>query len=125
MHVELGISKNGRVFELVTKILLKNWFPSTKLVHKTCQQNLSTISLLAVVCCLTFEHGFRKLIVRSEFILLGLKKSTHETPISHQIRLHRCWWRMLETKCVGDNSKILYLLALASGTDIQKMSPRS
>ena len=44
---------------------------------------------------------------------------------------------MLETKCVGDNFKmlvtvlailvtnILYLLALASGINIQKMSPRS
>ena len=49
-------------------------------------------------------------------------------------RLHRCWWRMLETKCVGDNFKmlvmilvtnILYLLKWASGTIIQKMSPRS
>ena len=51
--------------------------------------------------------------------------------------LHRCWWRMLETKCVGDNlmmlvtvlaisvTKILYLLTLAAGTNIQKMSPRS
>ena len=50
-------------------------------------------------------------------------------------RLHRCWWRMLETKYVGDNfemlvtvladfvTNILYLLALASGTNIQKMSP--
>ena len=45
--------------------------------------------------------------------------------------------RMLKTKCVGDNFKmlvtalaffvikILYLLAKASGTNIQKMSPRS
>ena len=44
---------------------------------------------------------------------------------------------MLETKCVGDNIKMLvtvlailvtnihYLFILASGTDIQKMSPRS
>ena len=52
--------------------------------------------------------------------------------------LHRCWWRMLETKYVGDNfemlvtemladfvTNILYLLALASGTNIQKMSPIS
>ena len=48
---------------------------------------------------------------------------------------HRCWWRMLETKCFGDNLKmtvtdsailvtnILYFLTLASGTNIQKMSP--
>ena len=51
--------------------------------------------------------------------------------------VHRCWWRMLEAKCVGDNFKmlvtvlaisvtnILYLLTLAFGTNIQKMSPRS
>ena len=55
----------------------------------------------------------------------------------HLFWLYRCRWRMLETKCVGDNFKmlvtvfaisfthILYLLTLASGTNIQKMSPRS
>ena len=49
-----------------------------------------------------------------------------------RIRAHRCWWRMLETKCVGDNfeilvtvlavfvTNILNLLTLASGTNIQK-----
>ena len=26
---------------------------------------------------------------------------------SQQFGLHRCWWRMLETKCVGDNFEIL------------------
>ena len=53
------------------------------------------------------------------------------------IRLHRYWWRMLETKYVDDNfemlvtvladfiTNILYLLALASGTNNQKMSPIS
>ena len=52
-------------------------------------------------------------------------------------RLHRCWWRMLKTKCVGDNfeilvtvlavfvTNILCCLTLASGTYIQKMSPIS
>ena len=52
-------------------------------------------------------------------------------------RLHQCWWRMLETKCVGDNFEmlvtvlavfvtiILYLLTLTSGTNNQKMSPIS
>ena len=51
--------------------------------------------------------------------------------------LHRCWWRMLETKYVGDNYKMLvtvlailvtnihYLFTLASGTNIQKMSSTS
>ena len=51
--------------------------------------------------------------------------------------LHRCWWRMLETKCVGDNYKMLvtvlailvtnihYLFRLASGTNIPKMPPTS
>ena len=51
--------------------------------------------------------------------------------------LHRCWWRMLTTNCVGDNYKMLvtvlailvtnihYLFTLASGTNIQKMSPTS
>ena len=24
-----------------------------------------------------------------------------------KVRLHRCWWRMLEMKCVGDNFEIL------------------
>ena len=45
-----------------------------------------------------------------------------------------CWWRMLETKCAGDNYKMLvtvkgilvtnihYLFTLASGTKIQKRS---
>ena len=48
-------------------------------------------------------------------------------------RLHRCWWRMLETKCVDDNSEMLVTayaffvtnilyLSLASGTNNQKMS---
>ena len=44
--------------------------------------------------------------------------------------LHRCWWRMLEMKCVDDNfemlvealtvfvTNILYLLTLASGTEL-------
>ena len=45
------------------------------------------------------------------------------------VGLDRCWWRMLETKCVGDNfqmlvtvlvTNILYLLTLASGTNIQR-----
>ena len=50
------------------------------------------------------------------------------------LRLHRCWWRMLETKCVGDNfemlvtvlavfvTNIFYLLTLGSGTNIQNVS---
>ena len=25
--------------------------------------------------------------------------------------LHRCWWRMLETKCVGDKSRYMYVLS--------------
>ena len=48
-------------------------------------------------------------------------------------RLHRCWWRILGTKCVGDTfemlvtvlvvfvTNILYLLTLASDTRNQKM----
>ena len=52
-------------------------------------------------------------------------------------RLHRLWWRILETKCVGDNFEMLvtvlavsvnnirYLLTEASGTNNQKMSPIS
>ena len=52
-------------------------------------------------------------------------------------RFHQCWWRMLETKCVGDNYKMLatvsvnlvtsihHLFTLASGTNIQKMLPTS
>ena len=43
-------------------------------------------------------------------------------------RLHRCWKRMLETKCVGDNHEMIanihYLFTLA-GTKIQKMLPAS
>ena len=54
-----------------------------------------------------------------------------------EIRLRRCWWRMLETNCIGDNfemlvtvltvlvTNILNRLKLASGTIIQKMSPIS
>ena len=56
---------------------------------------------------------------------------------SAKIRLHRCWWRMLETEFVGDNYMMLvavlvilvanihYLFTLASGTNIPKMSPTS
>ena len=40
---------------------------------------------------------------------------------SWRFRLHQCWWRMLETKC-GDGH---HLLTLASGPNIQKMSPIS
>ena len=52
-------------------------------------------------------------------------------------RLHRCWWRMLETKCVGNNYEMLvtvfaimvtiiqYLFTLALGTSIKKVSPTS
>jgi len=50
-------------------------------------------------------------------------------------RLHRFWGRMLDTKCVGDKMlvtvlailviNIIYLIILVSGTNIQKMSPRS
>ena len=55
--------------------------------------------------------------------------------------LHRCWWRMLETKCVDDNYKILvtvlalwskllianihFLFTLASGANIWKSLPTS
>ena len=51
--------------------------------------------------------------------------------------LHRFGWRMLESKCVGDNfdmlvtvlavfvTNIAYLSQLPSGTNIQKMSPIS
>ena len=54
-----------------------------------------------------------------------------------EIRLHRCWWWILETKCVGDNNTMLvpvltisvtnihYLFTQASGTNISKMSPTS
>ena len=46
---------------------------------------------------------------------------------------NRCWWRMLVTKCVGDFkmlatvsvSNIHYLITLALGTKIQRMSPTS
>ena len=53
------------------------------------------------------------------------------------LRLHRCWWRMLETKCVGDSFEmlmtvlailviyILYLSTLAPDNNITKMSPIS
>ena len=32
---------------------------------------------------------------------------TGKTRSEWVIRLHRCWWRILETKCVGDKLKIL------------------
>ena len=41
-------------------------------------------------------------------------KLTHD----NQIRLHRCWWRMLETKCVGDNYKILVTVLTILVTNI-------
>ena len=49
--------------------------------------------------------------------------------------LHRCWWRILESKCFGDNFKIFrtvlvilvtnihHLFTFTSGTNIQKISP--
>ena len=44
-------------------------------------------------------------------------------------RLHRCYWRMFETKCVGDSfghlvTKIHYLFTRNSVTNIQKSSLR-
>ena len=56
-------------------------------------------------------------------------------PILQPLWLHRCWWRMLETKRVNDNYKMVvtvlailvtdihYIFTLASVTNIQKMSP--
>ena len=53
---------------------------------------------------------------------------------TESVWLHQCWWWMLETKCVGDNFKmlvtaltvfvinILYFLTLAPRTNILKMS---
>ena len=38
------------------------------------------------------------------------------------LKLHRCWWRMLETKCVGENHKILVTVR-NSVTNSQKSSP--
>ena len=50
----------------------------------------------------------------------------------HFVDLRQCWWRMLKTKCVGDKFEILmtvssvfvinilYLLTLASDTNIQR-----
>ena len=78
--------------------------------------------------------------VRKIQIQLDINKLQFQTARCRMLAVkkqHRCWWRMLETKCVGDNFKmlvmvltisvtnILYLLTLASGTNIQKMSPRS
>ena len=40
-----------------------------------------------------------------------------------QIRLHRCWWRLLETKCLVDNFKMLVTFLTISVTNTQKMSP--
>jgi len=32
--------------------------------------------------------------------------------MERKIRLHRCWWRMLETKCVGDNFEMLFNISV-------------
>ena len=59
----------------------------------------------------------------------------NEGPLITGECLRRCWWRIMETKCVDDNYKMLvtvlvilvtnihYLFTLASGTNIYKSSP--
>ena len=76
-----------------------------------------------------------KKLTQKRFTLPSFLKIVMKT-CTRFIWLHRCWWRMLETKYVGDfNFKIMvmvlaflvtnihYLFTLASGTKIQKMSP--
>ena len=41
-----------------------------------------------------------------QFIQFHLYKLYIDIKDSMSIRLHRCWWRMLETICVGDDDKI-------------------
>ena len=43
--------------------------------------------------------------------------------ITSVTRLHRCWWRMLETKCVGDKFKILVTDLIQWKNDQRKKSP--
>ena len=40
-----------------------------------------------------------------------------------ELRLHRYWWRMLETKCFVDNFKMLMTVLVISVTNISKLSP--
>ena len=74
-------------------------------------------------------------VLSTEKINIGVLDSSDKIVLiflnQHMLfRLHRCWWRKLETKCVGDNlrllvtvlailtTNILYVLTLASGTNI-------
>ena len=47
----------------------------------------------------------------------GIIGTVQDSP-SVQWRLHRCWWRMLKTKCVGDNFEILVIVFAVFGTII-------
>ena len=43
---------------------------------------------------------------------------------NHLKRLHRCWRRMLEMKCVGDNFKILVTVLAIMATNIHVLHHR-
>ena len=58
------------------------------------------------------DHSLEEVKFHSETYGLHLKILSYKgmaRPLRGRkpLLLHRCWWRMLETKCVGDNFKML------------------
>ena len=79
-------------FHMVQKIGFYSWWLIT-LHYNDGIQTGQSLPWGAVVTPVTLSYFAR---------LLTMRKVTlrHFEPIS---RLHRCWWRILGTKCVGDN----------------------
>ena len=92
---------------------------------------------LAETCFIFPRNNHRNIFYRCTKIRQSYRAVNLPNYIWSSTRLHRCWWRMLESKCVGVKFKVLvtvltilvrnnhYLFTWASGTNIRKMSPTS
>ena len=47
------------------------------------------------------------LLFRNDFEIRDSQQGSTNCTDGHGLGLHRCWWRMLETKCVGDKFEML------------------
>ena len=79
---------------------------SLRFCHRTCLiwMNPITVAIITDVEITRKKQFFYNDLAISPNIIIFGDRLLHLRKI---IRLHRCWWRMLETKCVGDNFKIL------------------
>ena len=91
--VNNGVSVN---FTLSQKTFNKGFILIKDTVNSCC-------SLLFHLC----QETFTKIWPFLQHFFNGLKHQSY-FPAQNWNAPHRCWWRMLETKCVGDNFKMRF-----------------